>query len=212
MLIDIDYNESRTKHKQRNEILAAAYALFLEQGIETVSMRDIATACGIQRRSLYNYYSQKEDIAFDLMKCWYKSITEMMRFTIPPDANGYEVLCVAFHQFYEKLIENTDLIRYSVHFDHFFRKDYNERSFDNEIISYFTDIHDTSVFEKGLKDGSIKPKYKEVGRETMLTMAASVLALAQRVMFREDIIRQESGITRENIRILIDLMLEAIRN
>lgn len=212
MVIEINYDESRTKHKQRNDILQTAYELFLDQGIENVSMQDIAAACNIQRRSLYNYYSQKEEIALDLMKCWYKSITGMMVFDIPANANGYEAICTAFYQFYDKLIENSDLIRYSVHFDHYFRREYNDQFFDSEIVSYFTDIHDTSIFEKGLEDGSIKPKYKSTARQTMLTMATSVLALAQRVMFREDIIRQESGITTDSIRVLIDLMLEAIHS
>lgn len=212
MLIETDYNESRTKCKQRNAILEKAYMLFLNFGIEAVAMQDIAVACDMQRRSLYNYYSQKEEIALDLMKCWYKAIVEMMVFDIPDGVNGFETVKAAFYQFYDKLTINSDLIRYSVHFDHYFRRDYYNTSFDKDIADYFADIHDTALFEDRLTDGSISPKYADNLRQILFTMAASVFALAQRVMFRADIIEKESGITVDNIRVLIDIMLDAIRS
>ncbi|MBN2655617.1 MAG: TetR/AcrR family transcriptional regulator [Spirochaetales bacterium] len=68
-MMDLDnlgYDDSRTLNKKRGEILTAARKLFIEQGIDRVSMQVIAEAASITRRSLYNYYESKEKIAVDI--------------------------------------------------------------------------------------------------------------------------------------------------
>ncbi|MBB6480967.1 TetR/AcrR family transcriptional regulator [Spirochaeta isovalerica] len=62
----LGYDDSRTLNKKRGEILEAAKVLFIDQGIDRVSMQMIAEASSITRRSLYNYYESKEKIAVDI--------------------------------------------------------------------------------------------------------------------------------------------------
>jgi len=50
----------RRKQQTRSEIVSAAFELFGRLGYETVSMESVATAAGISRATLFNYFPQKE--------------------------------------------------------------------------------------------------------------------------------------------------------
>jgi AcrR family transcriptional regulator len=49
-------------HERRAEILAAAKALFLAEGFETVTTRKLARHAGLSQTGLYLYFDSKEDI------------------------------------------------------------------------------------------------------------------------------------------------------
>lgn len=59
-----------------NRILAAATALFYEQGYNGTTMREIASAVGIKAGSLYNHFAAKEDILFEIC---HGVLVEMLR-------------------------------------------------------------------------------------------------------------------------------------
>ncbi|WP_423363781.1 TetR/AcrR family transcriptional regulator [Mycoplasma sp. P36-A1] len=58
---------SRTKSKRKKNIIDKAYKMFLERGISSTSMNDIAEACNITRRTIYNYFESKTDLLYYLM-------------------------------------------------------------------------------------------------------------------------------------------------
>lgn len=60
-------NLSKTKAKRRKTIVDKAYKMFLDVGISSTSMNDIAEACGITRRTIYNYFNSKTDLLNYLM-------------------------------------------------------------------------------------------------------------------------------------------------
>jgi TetR/AcrR family transcriptional regulator, cholesterol catabolism regulator len=52
--------------ERRRQIAAAAAALFLEAGVDQVSMDDIAEAVGLAKPSLYHYFSTRDEIFFEI--------------------------------------------------------------------------------------------------------------------------------------------------
>lgn len=56
------------RNELRNNILTEAYALFLKNGIRAVKMDDIAHHLGISKRTLYEIYSNKEDVVLESFK------------------------------------------------------------------------------------------------------------------------------------------------
>ena len=50
------------QEKRREEIFAASVHLFLKNGFNETSMREIAAAAGIGKSTLYDYYETKDDI------------------------------------------------------------------------------------------------------------------------------------------------------
>lgn len=58
---------SRTKAKRKNLIVDNAYRMFIDNGISATSMNDIAEACDITRRTIYNYFDSKSELLNYLM-------------------------------------------------------------------------------------------------------------------------------------------------
>lgn len=66
------------KHRknQRDWILSVAEELFIERGIEKVTIEDIATATRLTRATLYRYFPGKEQIAHEIFRAITKSWAE----------------------------------------------------------------------------------------------------------------------------------------
>lgn len=54
--------------RQRERILDSAAALFMERGIQGVSMADIAQHAGLQRSSLYRYFESRDELVVALFE------------------------------------------------------------------------------------------------------------------------------------------------
>ncbi|MEV0389185.1 helix-turn-helix domain-containing protein [Nonomuraea sp. NPDC050643] len=60
--------ERRTGSETRAEILRVALRLFTEKGFEATSTRDISSALGMTKSSLYYHFKNKEEIVASLME------------------------------------------------------------------------------------------------------------------------------------------------
>lgn len=58
----IQERKEREKEARRDEIISAAEKVFLEKGIVSTTMDDIAGACELSKGTLYLYYHSKEDL------------------------------------------------------------------------------------------------------------------------------------------------------
>lgn len=56
------------KDKKKKEILASALFCFGKKGFESTTIDDIVSHSGISKGSIYNYFSNKDDIYLELMK------------------------------------------------------------------------------------------------------------------------------------------------
>ncbi|MFN3231139.1 MAG: TetR/AcrR family transcriptional regulator [Alphaproteobacteria bacterium] len=57
-----------TEGSTRDRVVAVAAPLFAERGFAGVSMRDIADAAGIKAASLYNHFTDKEELYFSVLE------------------------------------------------------------------------------------------------------------------------------------------------
>lgn len=60
--------ERRDAAEHRERILASARTLFAEQGVDAVSMHQIAQAAGVGQGTLYRRYAHKGQLCFDLLR------------------------------------------------------------------------------------------------------------------------------------------------
>jgi AcrR family transcriptional regulator len=71
--------ERRDARKNRQQILAVAQRLFAEQGVDAVSMHQIAVAAGIGQGTLYRRYRHKGELCMDLLQESQQQFVEEVR-------------------------------------------------------------------------------------------------------------------------------------
>jgi len=57
------------KQDKRKQIAKSTCNLFIEKGFVNISISEIAKVAGIGKGTVYEYFSNKEDIVFELMSC-----------------------------------------------------------------------------------------------------------------------------------------------
>ena len=88
-VISLDHRKARGAGCERPaEILKAARELFLTQGVETVTTRQIAARVGISQTALYVYFSSKEDMLASLAEEAWRSLAAALAAADPEDGEG----------------------------------------------------------------------------------------------------------------------------
>ena len=72
----------RKKRLTRQQISDTATAMFLEQGFDEVRVADVAEACGISEKTVFNYFPNKESLLLDREP----AMEAMLRRALGPDA------------------------------------------------------------------------------------------------------------------------------
>ena len=206
-------NESRTKRSKRQILLTKAEEIFREKGIASTSMIDIAKVAGVERRTLYNYYNNKEELAIDIQIEYLRNYGATVEFKIDYNKNFILQLEQYCETYIKRFLNNKNYIIYITQFDYYFRhisKDENldryhqimkNRNMTNnpamEIISLICE-------EKGISLS------KEMLKKFFFTLHHCILGVAQRVIFREAVFIEEQNYSSEDIRILIPILVQGI--
>ncbi|SEM56080.1 TetR/AcrR family transcriptional regulator [Paenibacillus sp. OV219] len=214
-MLEVNYDESKTKHIQRNKILNQAFRLFLEKGIQNVTMQDIAEAAFIQRRTLYFYYKSKDDVALELIKCTmseFRKITSELK--IPTYlTTGFARIEFILNAYLDYFLHNEELILFTVHSDYYFHKSYSNEHEESSFTSFYEESRRSIQQElnRGIEDGSIKEKYAKNIEEIFFISASAILSLTQRLLYRGEIIKSESGYDRKSLSLLVDVILQGLK-
>ncbi|WP_178134045.1 TetR/AcrR family transcriptional regulator [Vineibacter terrae] len=95
-------------HERHGEILAAAKALFVSEGYETVTTRKLAEQVGLSQTGLYVYFKSKEEILEALCTATFKELSRRFCQTVgdsPPDLGLLRRLIGGYMAF---ALENPD--------------------------------------------------------------------------------------------------------
>lgn len=63
-----NYHSTAYREELRRQTLVVAMSLFKRYGVKSVKMDDIATELGISKRTLYELYSNKEDLLYECVR------------------------------------------------------------------------------------------------------------------------------------------------
>jgi len=105
---------SSTKEKQLQNILVAAEQCFIEQGIALTTMKDISLRANIYRRTIYNYFQSKEDVAFAIHKNYNQN---GLKFVASGIGTGYEQLDALITFLMDHLDELLPRIHYEIQYE-----------------------------------------------------------------------------------------------
>jgi AcrR family transcriptional regulator len=93
----------RKKQLARQQISDVATRLFLERGFDEVTIAEVATAAGVAKMTVTNYFPRKEDLVFD----HHVELVSHAAAAIAARANGESALA-ALHRAYFAALERRD--------------------------------------------------------------------------------------------------------
>ncbi len=116
-------------NKRRVNILDTAEKLFLEKGLENVTLSEIAAEAGITRVSLYRYFADRDPIAFEIAARMLHKISQAAEQTEPATKHLSESdLMLAIIDHFDEL---RDAYRYLGMFNHLYGDHYPNETLAN---------------------------------------------------------------------------------
>lgn len=185
----LEYQESRTNIKKRKQILKSSQSLFLRNGIDGTSMMMIAEASDVTRRTVYNYYDSKEDIAVDLQILNMEKMEWFDKFIYDLNTINPEKLMNLSEDI---LLKHRIPLRYIRCFDNYFTQGNPHKAYKNFLHKRYLE----TVKEKNLK---------EEGEECRLRAAFNgiLISYLQRMMNRTEKKREVMTANRNELQSMI---------
>lgn len=154
--------KARTYHahreRQRRRILDAAQSLFIEQGIERATMAEITLASGLQPSTMYQYFSSKDDIVWELVSELLGAAAARVKQSIAGAPNALAVITVFLEFMADELSGNQAKVRFLAEFDARYAHDWPverlltlESQIAPQPFRFFTEL-----IRNGIADGSLR--------------------------------------------------------
>ena len=197
------------RERQRRRILAAAEELFDIRGIDRVPIADIVAAAGIRASTLYEYFSNKDEIVWtlveELMRQSSTGVLEAVEEATGPALARITALLEAFGN---ELVNHPQRVRFMAQFDAMYARDWSaerllaleDRLFPGRFEPLSTLIRD------GIADGSLRPDLNP--DLSMHSVLNAVVGAQRRLASLGNRVEQEYGqpievLFRETVRILL---------
>ncbi|MFU8793421.1 MAG: TetR/AcrR family transcriptional regulator [Acholeplasmataceae bacterium] len=207
----LNYNENNYKKKNRRIIIDKARDLFISEGIHSPTMKDIADAAGISLRSVYNYYQTKDDLAIDIQIVAMEVIKySFSNYTYNQNITAFQNLENVIEKIFNDLLNNQKAVKYITAFDYHFYNSYPDNRYNIYLNSIKSSNIPIEIVEHALLDKSIYfPKDQAV--LTLITIFQSILAYAQKIIYREKAMLTEDISGKGDLSIFKELILRGIK-
>ena len=185
--------------KMQLAVLTAAQ-LFLEKGIESVKMTDLAEACGVGVASLYRYFGTKTAIVTEAGALLWRDAARLFEDALKSPEflarSGLEQVRAIWGMFLELYRSQPAFLRFLYEFDDFVLR---EKPGEAAMTAYEKSVLDLypifqRSFEKGRGDGSIA--YAGDEKAYYAAVSHSLMLLAQKHL-RGDILAADSALPGE---------------
>jgi AcrR family transcriptional regulator len=197
------------RERQRRRILAAAEELFDIRGIDRVPIADIVAAAGIRASTLYEYFSNKDEIVWtlveELMLHWSASVREATDKTTGPALARITTLLEAFG---DELVDHPQRVRFMAQFDAMYARDWPAERLlaleDRLFPGRFEPL--SNLIREGIADGSLRSDLDP--DLTLHSVVNAVVGAQRRLASLGNRVEQEYGqpievLFRETVRILL---------
>lgn len=147
------------RENQREWILEIAEDLFIQKGIEQVTIGDIATASRLTRATIYKYFSNKEEMAQEI----FRSVTRTWRDRNEKEVwgyqgTGYERLEKFITVFFGHLFQNPRETSFVAELNYLYAKQWSAEMFTSTMLENLQEDRQfvLASIHKGFADGSLR--------------------------------------------------------
>ncbi|RZU12679.1 TetR family transcriptional regulator [Kribbella rubisoli] len=130
----------RKKRAMRQQLSDAAAHMFLEQGYDAMRVADVAEACGVSEKTVFNYFPSKEALVLDRLEPTADALrTYLADPAIPPVAAMLKVLDDELQGISANLITTEAVTRYQ-RFGDLIHATPSLRAYQSDVAERFADV------------------------------------------------------------------------
>ena len=201
------YNAHR--ERQRRRILAAAQELFDIRGIDRVAVAEIVSAAGIRASTLYEYFSNKDEIVWALVEeIMLEGCTSVRELIDSVSGRALDKIAALLQAFGNELEDHPERVRFLAQFDAMYARDWSaERLLALEDRIFPGRFDRLSVLiREGVEDGSLRPDLDP--DLTLHSVMNAVIGAQRRLGSLGNRVEKEYGqpiglLFRESVRIIL---------
>ena len=165
------------KLQKRKDIAKSTCELFVKKGFVNISISEIAEVAGIGKGTVYEYFSNKEDIVFELMSCLQEDYDPKLRENLEKSTTAKEKLT---HLFSLYLSEESKIEIQRNIYREFLAITLNNPSdaiieYQEKMMEKYTKVL-TSIFQDGIDKKKIKIEALELIPSIFATMDGFFIA------------------------------------
>ena len=178
----------------KEEIKLKAFELMAKQGVQSISMRQIADACGVSKPMLYYYFKDKDDLLFQMIKERVDGVNKTLAQGLKEDLSLQNIFETLFssHSFGASDFKKTSsfLIHLSVYVQ-------GNKSLENKLLTIRKDANKSihNVLNLQYKKGRLTKKNKEIGYYLVLAIFSflSMCGVDKSLKINKEIINAMTG-------------------
>lgn len=164
--------------ERKKEVIDTAKKLFLEKGLNNVTMNDIMNEAGLSKATMYRYYDSIHPIAFEVEYEMMQEIFSDLKLIDITNRNGGETIKEILLTMVDRFIYHIKAYRYISMFDFLYSDQYPN---DNLSQEYNKVIQ--SIIDSNMSGERVKEQYSEA-----LTYVSVIFAYLQKLAHRKEII------------------------
>jgi AcrR family transcriptional regulator len=147
------------RERQRRRILDTAERLFDERGIDRVTMAEITSASGLRASTLYQYFSNKDDIVWAILGEVLADLAALAKAPIATARTALDKIAALLETMAATLTNDPAKVRFMAQFDALYARDWPaERLFTVEAqINPLGFRYFGTLIREGIADGSLRP-------------------------------------------------------
>jgi len=148
------------KEEKRRSIALASKSLLLEHGIKNITIAKIAACAGVGKGTIYEYFSNKEDIVFEIISVFIAEHEKRLYELIDQDISTKEKIKTALALLYSDASHEKQLVIYREYLAISLTSDVEEmRAFSSACRERFVAIFD-QIIEGAINKGEVKAEAK----------------------------------------------------
>lgn len=163
-----DYTAGKDwKLDKERHILESAFRLFSEKGIESVTMPEVAKACGVSRATLYRYFASKLDLVVAIgTRKWNEYIAHHDA-SVPLEThesmNGAQYLRFYLDSFLDLYRNHRDILRFNYNFNSYLQHESGTEAQRQPYLQMVGILHERfhRLCERGRRDGTLRDDISE---------------------------------------------------
>ena len=198
------------KDVKRNFLIDTATNLFLEHGIEDITIEDIAKAANVGEMTIYRYFGKKQAIVFEAVLNLQSSVGKDY-FKMDLATSGYDKLRIFYNSYLDVFNAHPNYFRFIREFDVIMIKDEkkNLQQYEDGLAVFKKAFFD--AYELGLKDGTIKAV--DDLELFYFTTTHALIELCKKLSYENSVLPQDERINKgKEINCLINTFLSVITN